>query len=735
MTDDVGVIVEESEPAVLGPATVTLVEGPTFCVSSASGDMEAEVPQGLFFRDMRVVSDWRVRVDGVRPHYLSVMSPDPYRTTFLARVPPRGSQSELLVERTRYVGDGMREDLKVRNLSPRAMTVAVSLDIGADFADVFAVKESRVRPQGEVTATPDGPVLSFDLRSGSAWRGVRVESEGARARPGGLDFRAEVPARGEWRTTLLVRPSLDEEHAGGAFPVGVEPAESAPARRLRAWRESTPRITEIEDPELHRTLRRSLEDLGALRIFDPAHPEDTAVAAGAPWFMALFGRDSLLSSYMALSLDQTLALGTLRALARAQGQRVDPATEEQPGRILHETRFGLEFPLARGGGSVYYGTADATPLFVVLLGELSRWGIGPEAVEALLPHADQALEWIEKYGDRDGDGFVEYQRMTPNGLLNQGWKDSYDGVNFADGSLAEPPIALCEVQSYVYAAYVVRSHFAHEAGDLKAVEHWRGRAAALKKAFNERFWLPERGWYAVGLDRDKRPIDALASNMGHCLWTGIADRDKAERVAERLLSPEMFTGWGVRTLATTMGAYNPMSYHNGSVWPHDNAILATGLMRYGFVDQAQRVATGILDAAETFGGRLPELFCGFDRGEYPVPVPYPTSCSPQAWAAATPVQLMRALLRMDPWVTHGQVWVAPAWPDRYGHLSVNNIPLAGGRVQVEVDGASTRVTGLPDDVEIVHQSRRPPSPAPSHQEPHPGPDMSPDPGSPRGRTP
>ncbi|MFF9374244.1 glycogen debranching N-terminal domain-containing protein [Streptomyces griseoluteus] len=735
MTDDVGAIVEESEPAVLGPATVTLVEGPTFCVSSASGDMEAEVPQGLFFRDMRVLSDWRVRVDGVRPHYLSVMSPDPYRTTFLARVPPRGSQSELLVERTRYVGDGMREDLKVRNLSPRAMTVAVSLDIGADFADVFAVKESRVRPQGEVTATPDGPVLSFDLRSGSAWRGVRVESEGARARPNGLDFRAEVPARGEWRTTLLVRPSLDEEHAGGAFPVGVEPAESVPARRLRAWRENTPRITEIEDPELHRTLRRSLEDLGALRIFDPAHPEDTAVAAGAPWFMALFGRDSLLSSYMALSLDQDLGLGTLRALARAQGQRVDPATEEQPGRILHETRFGLEFPLARGGGSVYYGTADATPLFVVVLGELSRWGIGSEAVEALLPHADRALEWIEKYGDRDGDGFVEYQRMTPNGLLNQGWKDSYDGVNFADGSLAEPPIALCEVQSYVYAAYVVRSHFAHEAGDLKAVEHWRGRAAALKEAFNERFWLPERGWYAVGLDRDKRPIDALASNMGHCLWTGIADRDKAERVAERLLSPEMFTGWGVRTLATPMGAYNPMSYHNGSVWPHDNAILATGLMRYGFVDQAQRVATGILDAAETFGGRLPELFCGFDRGEYTAPVPYPTSCSPQAWAAATPVQLMRALLRMDPWVTHGQVWVAPAWPARYGRLSVSNVPLAGGRVQVEVDGASTRVTGLPDDVEIVHQSRRPPSPAPSHHEPHPGPDMSPDPGSPRGRTP
>ncbi|MGW7660761.1 glycogen debranching N-terminal domain-containing protein [Streptomyces sp. NPDC054756] len=343
MTDEVGTIVEESEPAVLTPATVTLVEGPTFCVSSASGDMAAGAPQGLFFRDMRVISDWKVRVDGVRPHHLTVMSHDPYRTTFLARVPPHGSQSELLVERTRYVGEGMREDLEVRNLSPRAMTVTVSLDIGSDFADLFAVKESRVRSQGEVTVRPDGSALEFDLHSDAAWRGVRVESEGAQARPDGLDFRAEVPARGRWRTTVLVRPSVEQEHAGGVFPVGVEPAEFAPARRLRAWRESTPHITKVEDPELHRTMRRSLEDLGSLRIFDPAHPEDTAVAAGAPWFMALFGRDSLLSSYMALSLDQNLALGTLQTLARAQGRKVDPITEEQPGRILHETRFGLVF--------------------------------------------------------------------------------------------------------------------------------------------------------------------------------------------------------------------------------------------------------------------------------------------------------------------------------------------------------------------------------------------------------
>jgi glycogen debranching enzyme len=412
---------------------------------------------------------------------------------------------------------------------------------------------------------------------------------------------------------------------------------------------------------------------------------------------------------MALPLDQTLALGTLQALARKQGEKVDERSEEQPGRILHETRLGLDFPLAHGGGPVYYGTADATPLFVVLLGELRRWGLAPAAVDALLSHADRALEWCEKYGDRDGDGFVEYQRMTEMGLRNQGWKDSWDGINYADGRIAEPPIALCEVQGYVYSAYVTRSHFAHAAGDRELAEYWGHQAGDLKRRFNEQFWLEDRGWFAIGLDGDKRPIDAMTSNIGHCLWTGIVDRDKAERVAEHLMSPEMFTGWGVRTLASNMGAYNPMSYHNGSIWPHDNAIVATGLMRYGFVEHAQRIATGILDAATAFDGALPELFCGFDRGEYPTPVPYPTSCSPQAWAAAAPIQLMRALLRVDPWIPRRQIWFAPAWPDRYGPIKVHNLAIGNHRVTLSVGPDGAGITGLTGDLEIIYAPRGPAS--------------------------
>jgi glycogen debranching enzyme len=454
---------------------------------------------------------------------------------------------------------------------------------------------------------------------------------------------------------------------------------------------------------LQRVLRRSQQDLGALRIFDPEDPTHAVVAAGAPWFMALFGRDSLLTGYMALPLDRSLTLGTLRTLARHQGRTADPLTEEEPGRILHEVRLGVESGLSLGGGSTYYGTVDATPLFVIVLGELARWGASAEDVRALLPNADRALEWVERYGDRDGDGFVEYQRATDRGLRNQGWKDSWDAINFADGHLAEAPIALCEVQGYVYDAFLRRADLARWMGEDAVAQRWTDRALSLRAAFNERFWLPERGWFAVALDRDKKPVDACASNMGHCLWSGIVDADKAALVAAHLLSPAMFTGWGVRTLSSTMWAYDPVSYHNGSVWPHDNALIVAGLMRYGFIDEAQRVSEGLLEAAQAFGGRLPELFCGFDRAEYPEPVPYPTSCSPQAWSAASPIQLLRTLLRFDPWMPGNRLWLAPVLPSAFTPLRIDGVSLGAGRISLEVSGEGTEVEGIPDSVEVMNE--------------------------------
>jgi glycogen debranching enzyme len=416
--------------------------------------------------------------------------------------------------------------------------------------------------------------------------------------------------------------------------------------------------------------------------------------------MALFGRDSLLTSYMTMIVDPGLAIGTLQTLARLQGNAIDGQTEEQPGRILHEVRFNSSAATDIDDGHIYYGTVDATPLFVMLVGELSRWGVDRFVVDQLLPHADRALEWIEQYGDHDGDGYVEYQRSSEHGLVNQGWKDSWDGVNAADGSLAQVPVALAEVQGYVYAAYLARADLAAERSDSRTCEKYRDKARALRLAFNRDFWVPDRGWYAIALDGQKNPVDALASNMGHCLWSGIVDPDHAGAVAAHLVSPELFSGWGVRTLATSMARYNPLSYHNGSVWPHDSAIAAAGLMRYGYVDESCRILDAILDASVANGGRLPELYAGVARDELPVPVAYPTSCSPQAWSSAVPLSTLRTLLRFEPRLDLGRLQVMPVDAGR----RIGEVQISLGRARVSVrntpDG-KVEINGVPGGVELV----------------------------------
>ncbi|MFE9746939.1 glycogen debranching N-terminal domain-containing protein [Saccharothrix saharensis] len=696
----------DGEPVTLSPDTVTLVHGTSFCVCGSDGNVDGAAAQGVFFQDTRIVSGWQLRLDGGPVEHITTLTRDPFRMTFVGRGRSRAhdAESTLLVRRERYVGAGMREDITLRNFGRETVTHVVTVHVDADFADLFEVKEGRVRERGRRECDVEPEELRLSRRLDGQSRGVRVRADDADYSPATLTFRAVVPAKGEWSTSVTVRPVVDGLTTETMFPPGRPIDESVPVLRARRWREAVPVLRYTGRPSLAVTLQRSRQDLGALRIFDPDRPSDTAVAAGAPWFMTLFGRDSILASLMALPIDPTLALGTARTLAHHQGTRVEPNSEEEPGRILHEMRFGADASLALGGRNVYYGTADATPLFVMLLGELSRWGIDRDQVERLLPHVDRALAWIEHHGDRDGDGFVEYQRATARGLVNQGWKDSWDGVNFADGRIPRGPIALCEVQGYVYNAYLARACMCEDFGDLDGARRWRERAAGFKQRFNERFWLPDLGYYAIALDGDKQPVDALSSNIGHCLWSGIVDDDKAERVAEALVSPEMFTGWGVRTLASGMGAYNPMSYHNGSVWPHDNAIIVHGLMRYGFVEHAQRVATAVMDAADAFGGRLPELLCGFDRAEYPDPIPYPTSCSPQAWASATPVHLLRVLLRVEPYAPRRKVWISPVLPESWEPLALDGIPMLGARVGLEVNGADVRVTGLPDDVELVREA-------------------------------
>jgi glycogen debranching enzyme len=407
------------------------------------------------------------------------------------------------------------------------------------------------------------------------------------------------------------------------------------------------------DGRLAEAYARSIEDLAALRLHDPAGERRPVLAAGAPWYMALFGRDALITAYMALPIDRALALGVLEALAELQGSVVDENTEEEPGRIVHETRYLGAERITLTGHSAYYGSIDATPLFVVLLAELCRWGIAADDLARLLPHADRAIEWIERYGDRDGDGFVEYQRASDRGLFNQGWKDSGDAIRYRDGRIAGAPLALAEVQGYVYAAYQGRAAIADRLGESDVAERCRRVAADLKQRFNERFWNDELGWFAVALGPDKEQVDSLTSNIGHCLWSGIIDDDHAEDVVKQLMSPTMWTGWGIRTLASDELGFDPMSYHCGSVWPHDGALVAAGLARYGFEEAALTLTNGLLDASECFNGRLPEFFCGLDRLDVATPIPMPTSCSPQAWSSASPLLLVRLLLGLEPDAEHG----------------------------------------------------------------------------------
>jgi glycogen debranching enzyme len=713
---------------------VTLVDESTFAISGSAGDISLGGAQGLFVRDTRILSRFEIVVNGSRTEPLAAVTDDPFSSTFVSRCrpPPGRADSTLMVFRSRYVGQGMREDITIRNFGDEPSFCSVELFVGADFADLFAVKEGRVRDgahddpvsgtiTGGIKGEPDGgtgrtssglgtPTMTFSYRRGGVTRGVEVRFNG----PVSLDqdlatFEMIVPPRGEWSTSVEVAPVIDGVSVDPRYRRGQPVERAEPAERLARWRRQVPQV-ETDHPGLKSVVARSAEDLGALRIFDPDYPERMVVAAGAPWFMTVFGRDSLLTAWMALLVDQDLALGVLQTLARFQGNEVDPRHDEQPGRILHEMRFGAAASLSLGGGSIYYGSADATPLFVMLLGELRRWGVAGELVDELLPNAERAIEWIEQFGDADGDGYVEYHRATDRGLTNQGWKDSWDGIRYADGRVAEAPIALCEVQAYTYGAFLARAHFAFEVGDIATNVRFRAKAAELKAAFNRDFWLEDKGWFAVGLDADKHPIDSLTSNIGHCLWTGIVDEDKAGQVADRLVSPEMFSGWGVRTLATNNAGYNPISYHCGSVWPHDTAIVAAGLARYGFDGPAQQLILALFDAAVAQGGRLPELFSGLDRGELSVPVGYPTSCSPQAWSAASPLLCLRTLLHLDPWIPQGKTWLSPNLPEGIGHLKVVGIPLAGTRVTIEVgDGVSggVSITGLPPEIEVIRQPRLP----------------------------
>jgi glycogen debranching enzyme len=675
--------------------SVTLVDQSTFCLSAASGDVHPGGAQGLFAVDTRLLSQLELRVGGAVPETLSSATERASAATFVLRTSVGDGNAHLAVLRRRTVDEnGLDETVEVRSFARELVDTDLTLALAADLADLFAVKEGRVgRTRTRADRAADD-TLTFEQAGGHdgrkdhhGIRRVRVELEG-QPELTTADGQARVrwPVHLEPASTWSARWSVRPDDAGGGDRPPGSPGGAA-ARHAVGF--AAPPTLDTDIAPLAGAYRQSLRDLAALRLYGRDPDGLPVVAAGAPWFMTLFGRDSLLTSWMTLLVDHDLAVGVLEGLARLQGTRTDERTEEQPGRIPHEVRYG--------GAQVYYGTADATPLFVMLLGECLRWGVAWERLERLLPHADRALEWVERYGDRDGDGYVEYERLSPQGLPNQGWKDSSDAIVFADGTLAQPPIALCEVQGYVYAAYRARAALARHTGDHDRARDCDARADRLRLHFDRDFWLDEAGCYALALDGGKRKVDAVASNMGHVLWTGLARPDRAARVARLLAGPDLFSGWGVRTLASSMAAYDPLSYQRGSVWPHDTAIAVAGLARYGHRHEAAEIGRGLLEAAQQQDDRLPELLGGFARDDVDSPVPYPTACSPQAWASAAPLLVLRTLLGLEPDVPAGRVQVAPARLDDVHELVLDGVPVAGGRLTVRLDG-SAELAGVPDAV-------------------------------------
>jgi glycogen debranching enzyme len=671
---------------------VSILDGSTFLVSSPNGDIDAgpDEPQGLFYKDMRHLSKWKLIVEGAELDVLSTDASEYYYAQYFC-VPPTGTiykNPTLSVVRRRFVGDGFLEDLTILNHGAEPEEVELRLEIGSDFADLFEVKDA-LQKKGEFYQKIRNGELVLGYRRDTFARETLISSTTAATEEtvNNMVFRITIQPKAIWNTKFQVTPVTGEvAHA----PKFTTTAGRAMRQDLKTWFEQTPTVS--CHPEAARVYARSLVDIASLRFEPDSMPNRSLPAAGLPWFMALFGRDSLITSYEMLPFAPELAATTLQALAGAQGKKEVELTEEEPGRILHELRFGELTYFHERPQAPYYGAADTTPLFLVVLDEYERWSGDVGLVRALEPNARAALEWIDHYGDRDGDGYIEYQRKTTLGLDNQCWKDSWNSILFHDGTLAKTPRATCEIQGYAYDAKVRSARLAREVWKDEAfATKLEAQAEELKRRFNEDFWVPDRQFFALALDGYKRKVDSLCSNVGHLLWSGIVDDDKAVALRDHLMSPQMFSGWGVRTMAEGEGGYNPIEYHNGTVWPHDCSIIAAGLARYGFRKDAATIIAGIFEASLFFRSRLPEVFAGYPREKTRFPVQYPTACLPQAWAAGAPMLGIRTLLGLEP---KGEALTStpdPVLPYWMGTLSVDGIPGRWGKARVVAKGDDTSV--------------------------------------------
>jgi glycogen debranching enzyme len=657
--------------------TLSVLDGSTFVVGDRLGDVRADEGRehGFFSNDTRFISRWVLRVGDAPLDLLSLHQGAHFEAQFFLtpRIGP-DEQAPCSIVRHRLVDHVWMEQVTVTNHLHEPSRLGVVLEIDTDFADLFEIKDG-VPGKREVTYTHDSATLTLAYKHGDFCRSVTVASSAptaiTRTR---FEYDLKLAPGEQWSTTFTISPVAAQPGIVFAWrePRGrLEALSKAKSAELEAWLAGVPAL-QTDDPALLHTYRASLTDLGALRMHPDLSEGATLPAAGLPWFMALFGRDSLITSFQALPYLPGLAATTLRVLAARQATARDDFHEQEPGKILHELRFGELTARGERPHSPYFGSADATPLFLVLLDEYHRWTGDDELVLALEANARAALAWIEDSGDLDGDGYVEYECRNPTtGLVNQCWKDSWDSMQFADGRLARGPIATCEIQGYVYDAQRRSARLAREVWhDETFAERLAQRAEDLRMRFHRDFWMPERGCHALALDGDKQQVDSLTSNIGHLLWSGILDDSGATATAERLLDEQLYSGWGVRTLGAREVGYNPLGYHTGTVWPHDNSLVAAGLARYGHHEAAGAIASAILAAAPYFEYRLPEVFAGFPCALTSVPVAFPTASRPQAWAAGTPLLLLTTLLDLQP----GSTIAETDLPHPIGYVALRRLP-------------------------------------------------------------
>ncbi len=681
----------------LGNVEVAKV-GNLYLLTDQRGDIRPDSRGlGLYDLDTRVLSASIVRLNGQQltllrgPHRdgdtetIQLTNPEMRRLGDKRTAARSLARQELSVTRTRQLDGLLHEEVTVESFSERTESILVELGLGVDMADIFEVRGYERDGRGKLAAPQiDGDRVRFVYDGLDGRRRVTtVRLEGATIESASDDeswpgstivasWRARVRTGRRMTAGWTVSWAVDRR-PGGAKSSRPSPTPF-PIARIRSDHEL-----------LDGTLARSEADLTMLRNLGPRVGE-SYLAAGVPWFTTLFGRDSIIAALEMLPFSPTLATATLRVLARLQATSDDPAHDAEPGKIVHEMRTGEMAATGEVPYSAYYGSVDATPLWLILLAETHAWTGDDALLGSLWPNVLAALAWIDGPGDIDGDGFVEYRRRAGRGLANQGWKDSGDSIRHADGRLAEGPIALAEVQGYVYAARRAMARLARHRREPDLAARLDGQADSIQRRFDEAFWLPSARFYAMAVDGDKRPVASIGSNVGQALWTGIIPPERTARVAERLTEPDMFSGWGVRTYASGQPGYNPVGYHTGSIWPHDNAIIAAGLKWAGAPDDANLLAGRLIESAQWFPGfRLPELFCGFDRGTVGAPVAYPVACSPQAWSAASPYFLLSTMLglRADAGARRLEL-VHPKLPEWLGQLKLTGLPVGAGSVDLLV---------------------------------------------------